>query len=525
MIKKNNTALIILMVIVVSLGLYLHYLFTPVFMGIVSTSNGTIRYFWVQTQVPSFVIRTYLNGSPVSARIFVLINQPNNVIFYKKYIGSLIQIPFSAISKYVEAWRGWSNTNTSLLVFVSLNDSVTAMEIPYNPSWVLNNEPIKIEVKINMTPKVIKVANLTKIEQQLKKVRDNLKIKTSYIYCPYCHDNKSYNYIVDSTEKSLYTCGVPPLTGLVAINATYFYNFSVPLSWVTVSNDVNSYSEYNHIILSSELEGTVSWYAISTLLPYYLGPSYSTNVNWNTEIVRNMSTLSKLDNPTLYTYYNATIAVITYELFTPPRGPPKYDTVFEILSVKNQIGNAVETSNGFTCVIYNNLNSSNGKEYVLLPIGNGTVTYYYNLVPYMNMSLNFVKYGYANWNGGSIHVSGNVSESEQAIYFSANYLTTYITNDQVGAIAFDGIDLLLTALVPEIGVLADLGITVVLDIVNYVLLGSYTVVENYFINTQVTITVPYGGSGQLYVSFSNYTTGIETPLDGFILNYSSYYKG
>ncbi|BAB65801.1 hypothetical protein [Sulfurisphaera tokodaii] len=528
---KRILAILILIVIIFTISLSLLDLFEPTLIGLLRTRNGIIEYFRDSLD-PSFVIKPYLNGSPVNATIIVLVNQPNKVVFSEKYVGYSLKIPFKSLVRYVKPWENWDNVNSSLLVFVTYSKGnktfVTPMEIPYSPSWVLNNEPISIVTKIDIIPKVIKM-NLTKSEQQIEKIREKiLKRKSSYTYCPYCSGGKSYKYIVNATSELLYECGIKPCIGYEAINVTYFYNFSVPLNWVTISNNVNKYDNYTYIYLTTCLVGEVSWYAISTSPPYCLGPSYSADICWSSGIVGNIYNLSKLDNPTLYTYYNATIAVITYLVQEPLRGSPVYKTVFEILSVQNKIGKAIETSNGFTCIVYNNLNSSNGKEHVLLPIGNGTVTYYYNLIPYMNMSLNFIKYGYATWNESTIYVSGNVSifsETPKIIWFKGHYLANYITNNKVASIAFDGVDLLLTALIPDVGVLADLGLTTIVDIVNYILFGSYTLVESYFSNTHVKIHLPYTGSGQLYISFSNYTTELGAPLDGFMLNYSDYYTG
>ncbi|BFI74861.1 hypothetical protein [Sulfurisphaera ohwakuensis] len=475
-IKSIKRVLVVFMLVLVILTISFSLLnwFKPVLIGLQKTPTGIIEYFRDQSD-SSFVIRPYFNGNPVSATVFVLINQPYNVVFLGKYVGYSLQIPFQSILEYVKPWENWrSNVNSSILVFVTYSRGnetfITPMEIPYNPSWVLNDKPISVVAKVNIIPKVINA----EIKQQLGETQQKL-LKTKPVYS---HDEKTY--IIHSVIKTLYE------SSSEVINVMCFYNFSVPLSWITISNNVNKYDNYTLISLFTALGGKVSWYAISALPPYYIGSSYSANINSCVLVESCPSFLSKLDNPTLYTYYNATIAVITYKSLV---GNPISDSIVEILSVGKNIGGSIETSNGITCVIYNNLNSS--EEYLQLQIGNGTVNYY-QIIPYLTTSISFVKYGYAYWNKSNIYTTGKIHKSNELIYFFSGYIETNITSYNV-------------------------------SFINYVLPTIQTIRENYFITTHVSIILPSNSLGKIYVSFSNSTTKVGLPLLGFIMNYSSYY--
>ncbi|MFP3260528.1 MAG: hypothetical protein RXQ22_06515 [Sulfolobus sp.] len=320
---------------------------------------------------------------------------------------------------------------------------------------------------------------------------------------------------------------VPPFYQcLPIVNITYFYNLSIPLNWVTVSNNVNKYDNYQCIMLTTFLSGKVSWYAVSNSTYVggpYIGVSYSANVNWSIKIINSESFLSELDYPTVYTYYNATIAVVTYQV-----EPKYYVTVFEVLWANpNKIGTSVETSNGDSCVIFT---TSNGKNYCILPIGNGSVTYLFYLFNKTNQIPKVVPYGYGSWNNGKISVKGEMefggrSLTYNLIYFTGGYLDQYVKNDIVAGVSFDIVDLLLTLIFPELNVVIDAGLTIIVDFVDYMLFGSYTTVEEYFTYTSTSIYFTNFSSGQIYVSFLNYTVNVETPLLGFFLNYSTYYNG
>jgi hypothetical protein len=170
--------------------------------------------------------------------------------------------------------------------------------------------------------------------------------------------------------------------------------------------------------------------------------------------------------------------------------------------------------------------TSNGKHYYILPIGNGSVTYLFYLFNETNQIPKVVPYGYGSWNNGKISVNGEMRVGGMnLIYFMGGYLNQYVKNGRVAVVSFDIVDLLLTLIFPELNVAIDAGLTITVDFVDYMLFSSYTTVEDYFTYTSTSIYFTNFSSGQIYVSFLNYSVNVETPLLGFFLNYSTYYNG
>ena len=517
-------SLFVISIILIISALSIIYLFTPILIGYQKTSNGIIEYF-INSIDPSFIIKPYFHGNPVNALISVYVNLPNSIKFFEEYYGSSLAIPFSSLANYVKPWNRFKDVNTSLLVFVTykMNNKTysTAEEIMYNPMWILNDKPIQIVSKINLPQEIINI-NTTQIINKVRQIRSAI-IKNIHIYCYSCGAGKSHPFIVNMSTEGVIEPKVPPFYQCSPIvNITYFYNLSIPLNWVTVSNNVNKYDEYMFITLTTALSGKVIWYAVSNSTYAggpYIGVSYSANVNWVISFGNSESFLSELDYPTVYTYYNATIAVVTYQVT-----PKYYVTVFEVLWANpNKIGTSVETSNGDSCVIFT---TSNGKHYYILPIGNGSVTYLFYLFNETNQIPKVVPYGYGSWNNGKISVNGEMRVGGMnLIYFMGGYLNQYVKNGRVAVVSFDIVDLLLTLIFPELNVAIDAGLTITVDFVDYMLFSSYTTVEDYFTYTSTSIYFTNFSSGQIYVSFLNYSVNVETPLLGFFLNYSTYYNG
>ncbi|QGR19634.1 hypothetical protein [Stygiolobus azoricus] len=517
------------------------YLFTPILIGYQKTSNGIIEYFEDPID-PSFVIKVYSNNQPVNAIISVYINQPRRVVFYKEFYGQSVKIPFTAIVNYVEPWGKYENVNTSLLViatYVNGNETYSsAEEIEYNPSWVLEDKPIEIVADINIIPKLIKL-NMTTIQQEINKIQTLRKeILTN-------NQEEKHPYILNVSEEEYE--GKPVLKGSwkfkPVTSIVYFYNFSVPLNWVTLSNNVNEYDNYSMITLYTGLFYEVSWLAVSNSTNYggpYIGVSYSAKVNWNTMVIYGEYLLSKLYDPTIYTYYNATIAVVIYRVYEDNPSYAKfgnpyvpYVTVFEILWASPNLGAAVESGNGITCVIYTN---SSGEYRYPLAVGNGSVTLLYTYFSKLFIGkLESGPYGFARWENGKVSTSGNVEPDEPGgggFWFNAQYIDQYAKDNRTTETVFDAAALVLSLLAPELEIPEDVvaAIDIGHSIVSF-LFSSSTQIEYYFINTFVTVDLPATttgralGSGQVYVSYLNYSSSLETPLLGFIMNYSYYYDG
>ncbi|AWR93767.1 hypothetical protein [Acidianus brierleyi] len=498
-LEKNSLKILtIFTIIIVTLTsiLSILYLFTPILIGYQKTSNGIIDYF-KNIIDPSFIIKAYSNNTPVNAIISVYINQPHKVKFYKEFYGESLKIPFTSIENYVKPWEKYENENTSLLViatYIKGNETFTSTEeIQYNPNWVLKNQPIQIVANVNIIPQLIKLNN-TMIQQENNKIQT---LKTSYYKYCYCGGEK-YPYIVNMSKEEyeepptypVVVDGAPvvyePVTSVL-----YFYNFSVPLNWITLSNNVKNNDNYTYISLDTSLFGKVSWYAVSNSTNYggpYIGVSYSANVNWQASTYYNKPFLSNLYNPTIYNYYNATIAVVIYTIYKVGvhgiRIPIDNVTVFEILWASPNVSGAVESSNGLTCVIYTN---SSGEYTHYLSIGNGSVTLFYNYFKEFIGNQKSGQYGYAQWGDGKITSTGNIKTAGNSFYFFVSYINEYIKNNNQ--------------------------------------------TENYFTNTIVSVYIPVNtmnqicGSGHVYVSYLNYSTALQAPLLGFIMNYSSYYGG
>lgn len=553
-IKKILTIFTIV-IVVSTVGLSILYLFTPILIGYQITSNGIIEYF-KNVIDPSFIIKAYLNNKPVNAIISVYINQPNKVIFYKEFYGESLKIPFTSIENYVKPWKKYyvkpwkkyENENTSLLVIATYtkgNETFTsAEEIEYNPNWVLKNQPIQIVAKINIIPQLIKLNN-TIIQQENNKIHKEVYEGTPGCSgCCYGRSGEKYAYIVNMS-KEVYEeppvlvggkCEYVPVTCVI-----YFYNFSVPLNWITISNNVNKNDNYTFTCLCTALEGKVSWYAVSNSSNYggpYIGVSYSANVNWETDVAYYKSQVSNLFDPTIYTYYNATIAVVIYQVYeyepshvknygTPYVPLNDYLTVFEILWASPRIGYAIESCNGLTRVIYTN---STGEYTYYLKTGNGSVTLFYNYFEEFIGNQKSGQCGYAQWRDGKITTTGNICIIEDGFWFSVNSFEEYVHNNRIASVALDAVDLVISILALEVGIESPIVDALIgFDANEYFFFSSSNQIENYFIfiHTSVRVFLPCNtstyqvlGAGHVYVSYLNYS-----PLLGFVMNYSSYYYG
>ena len=526
----GSKPLSVLIILLVSLTVLLSilYLFTPVLIGYQTTSNGIIEYF-TNSFDPSFVVKAYLDGSPTNAIISVFINQPNGIKFYEEYYGETLKIPFSAIASYVRPWERYKDVNTSILViatYVNGNKTYSSAEdIEYNPSWVLNNMPIQIVAKVNIIPKLIKL-NTTAIADELHSLRKIIANRTHY----------NYAYIVNMSQEA-YTEPPVHITNYVYMpvtNIIYLYNFSVPINWITLSNSVNKKDNYSGISIFTHLVGSVSWCAVSNSTNYggpYIGISYSANVNWNVLTFYSKSILSSLYDPTIYNYYNATIAVIVYRMYHLIhylRIPVGSVTVFQVLWASPNINGAVESGNGITCVVYTN---SSGTYYYPLRIGSGSVTAYYTFFKKYIGNLRSKEYGYAIWNKGSVKTGNPVEPAGEptigCVWFTAGSLDEHVHKDMLASIAFGAAGIIVSLVLSLIGgntAIIVTGALISIKLAEHFLVSS-TQTETYFTNTLVTMNIITKGTGQFYVSYLNFSDSIRTTLLGFILNYSSYYEG
>ncbi|QGR19776.1 hypothetical protein [Stygiolobus azoricus] len=564
LLEKDSLRILIVITItfvvtLISILSILYYLFPPILIGYQITSNGIIEYFEKLIGPSLFIIKVYLNNTPVNAIISVFINQPNKIVFYKEFYGKSVEIPFTAIENYVGPWGKYKNANTSLLViatYVNGNETYSsAEEIEYNPSWVLQSLPIEvypIEVvaKINIIPKLIKL-NMTMIQQEINKIQTLRTeiLKRGYMNSP---PGSLHPYILHMSkeeyeESPVFKGGYEylPVTSIV-----YFYNFSVPLSWVTLSNNVNKYDNYSSISLPTALVGEVSWFAVSNSTNYggsYIGVSYSTNAYWYTRVSYTNYTLSKLYDPTIYTYYNATIAVVIYQVYHAigiSHSLAGYVTVFEILWASPKIGTAVESGNGITCVIYTN---SSGEYRYPLAVGNGSVTLLYTYFSKFIGKQKSSPYGYVRWVDDEItYFTGNIVPWYKKIdippcIIPIGFFSYYIhliiqhsqnTNHTADPI-FDPAALIISILNPELGISNKIVATAININPEYSELSS-NLIEKYVIDIHAIVYFPvpvnstyviFNNSGQVYVSLLNYPNSLGVPLFGFIMNYSSYYYG
>lgn len=196
--KVLSTFVITAIVITSALGIL--YLFRPVLIGAYVTSSGTIEYFR-NILDPEFVIKPYFNGSQVPALISVYVNEPHEVKFLENSFTSTLKVSFSSLLKYVTPWEKYKNVNTSLLIFATyFNGSkayTQAEEIPYDPSWIIQNSPIQIVATINIKPTKTLTINTTQLL--------GIKKEKSVFIAPQRGGYK-YAYIINETTN----CAIEP---------------------------------------------------------------------------------------------------------------------------------------------------------------------------------------------------------------------------------------------------------------------------------------------------------------------------
>ncbi|BCU66989.1 hypothetical protein HS7_04260 [Sulfolobales archaeon HS-7] len=457
----------IITIIVLTTALATLYLYTPVLIGYQTTSDGVIVYF-KNVFDPSFIIKTYVNNALASTIISVYINQPNNVKFYKDYYGQTLKIPFSAITEYIKPWEKYNVINTSLLIIATYIQGgkayTAAEEVEYNPSWLLNNNPIQIVATINIVPHLVKANNTT--GEQITEQLTNTSNATKY---PYTINVTEKEY--DEPQIYLSSAVFTPVTSI-----TYFYNFSVPLTWVTLSNNVKNKDNYTWITVGTcFFGGNASWFGVSNPKGSYIGVSYSTHIHDTIYDSPVKASLSNLSYPIIYNYYNATIAAVTYVVCKSIRGlniPVGNTSVLEISSISG-LGSNVESGDGVTRIVFTN---STGKYVYYLHIGNGSVKLFYTYFGEFIKTLKGLQYGYVYKENGKIVKAENVS-------IGGNNDCFYV----------------------------------------WCILRPNNQPELRPIGTQAMLVS--SGNAQVYFSYFYYSTSWGMPISGFILNYSSYYEG
>lgn len=173
-------------------------LITPQLIGYYQTSNGLVEYF--SSNDPSFVIKSYLNGSARPALITVFLNLPNWIILLEESFTQSLQIPFSKLEPYMQFWQPWANkVNTSLLVIATYFNGAqvysAAEEVEYSPSWIINNESIQIVAEVNVIGKTVPI-NWSLIKQRFEKLRNKLLKHES-------KDPTSYPYIINVITQNM----------------------------------------------------------------------------------------------------------------------------------------------------------------------------------------------------------------------------------------------------------------------------------------------------------------------------------
>lgn len=143
--------------------------------------------------------------------------------------------------------------------------------------------------------------------------------------------------------------------------AIYYHDIEVPLTWVQISNNVVKNDEFDFIEIVSQISGDVGWWALSTGpgKPSYIGTSFQEDVNYGIGGDLIQSQLAQLNDPILYTYYNATIAIINYTVYFERITVPHiiYEgtyPVIKILWASSTAGFAFESLNCPTIAEYTN---------------------------------------------------------------------------------------------------------------------------------------------------------------------------
>jgi len=242
---------------------------------------------------------------------------------------------------------------------------------------------------------------------------------------------------------------------------------------------VKNKNNYTAMYFCTKFVGNVSWFGASNYyIGSYIGISYSTHVRDSPSVSLDKTYLSTLSNPIIYTYYNATIAIVTYTLYQTVHGlniPICNLSVLEILSL-SRFGISVESSSGLTRIVFSN---SSGKYVYYLPIGNGSVKLFYTYFGEFVKTLKSLPYGYAYEEEGKVNATKNVFIGSNTI----GVTTYYFSN-----------------------------------------LRSTNLTEIYLLNPVVNMFISHGNA-QVYFSYFVYSTGWGIPIEGFILNYTSYYEG
>ena len=533
--SKKSLGILVVLLTALTVLFNLVTLAVPQLIGYYQTSNGVVEYF--SSNDPSFVIKSYLNGSAKPALISVFVNLPSNITLLEENFTQSLKIPFSKLKPYMKHWLSWAKkVNTSLLIIVSYfngsNVYSSAEEVEYSPSWIINNKGIQVVAKVNVIGKMIPI-NWTIVKQKFEKLRNELlkheskdpepnvyivnvttqNVSLPTIYFPY----SKYKYIPDFTEK--------------VIN-----NISIPVAWVGISNGELQNSNFVDVWLLSNATGSVSWYAISNTTNYgglYIGPSFTADVNWYGIGVHEYEyQLKELSNPYLYAYYNATIAEAQYTVWEISYSrdafiemPVSNITVLEVLwatpDESGASGGAIETSG--TVEIY-----VNGVLNAALNIGNGTINFYFD---YMQSENNISVYAYTwiGWANGDVSYRGypvDVLSEGWAILMS--YVYTVNPSEYLGvanaivSIAFPIAISILAAITAQpwwVGLLITMGTRIVL----FFAFSQSSNYSQFLQETQLLMGVD-NMSGLAYVTVLNYSALLPIPSLGFILNYSTYYS-
>ena len=529
---KNKKLFGIVIVILTALTLLFNLvtLTTPYLIGYYKTSNGIVEYF--SSLDPEFIIKPYLNGSNKPALISVFVNLPNKIVPLEDSFTSSLIIPFSQLKLYMNYWLPWAKReNTSLLVFVTYINSTKAYsaaeEIEYSPLWIINNEGIQVVAKVNVIGKTVPT-NWSLVQHIVQKLKTN-----RHNYRPILAGGGSttpfYTLNVITGNYSL-----PDLTGqygdIYAPTLDYIIinNVSIPLSWVTISNNVLSSDTFNNIEVSDTLSGYVQFMAISNYSNYpYAGFSVSAYVSWNNFTSPSESALKDLNTPSLYVYYNATVAIAVYHVSGNVQGSV---SIVEVTWVNPfEAGSAVESYSGYTQIYVNGLLAG----YIL---GNGTPSLIMDFLTNNGFTIPSKvaasQLGYASWSSGSVnYTSGRVFSAPGGWKFNmlnneyetSNYLGQVTT---AADIALDvGISLIEFYALPEslAGAVIDMALTFGEDAVEFYTVPSPQVIQNFTEYSSILMSLGPNETGHVYVSYLNFSITYPIPIEGFILNYSNWY--
>ena len=537
--NKKLFGIIVAILTVLTVLFNLVILVEPYLISYYKTSNGIVEYF--SSSDPEFIIKPYLNGNDEPALVTVFLNLPNNIVPLEENFTSSLIIPFSKLKPYMEHWLPWAKEeNTSLLVITTYFSGTkvysSAEEVEYSPSWVINDEKIQIVAEVNVIGKTVPINwSLVKyVVQKLKTIRYNF-VKTPAgrpSFHVFTINVTIENYSLQILHKGCYL--YYPTFDYVVI-----HNISIPLSWVTISNGVLSYDTFNNIEVSDTLIGKFEFPAISNSSNYsgpYIGPSFSANVKWNNATVPSNSTLQSLNSPSLYVYYNATLAIAAYTVYltsisrSPSYIPVTNVTIFEVLWANpNEAGYAVESYSDYTQINVNGLHAG------YIP-GNGTPSLIIDFLT-NNFAINgftipskisVSQLGYASWSNGYVNrTTGGILNGGQGWAFQM-LKDVYETSDPLGEvttivdIGFAIGEFLIDTLPENLALgLILLAADAIFAVVKYFTVSSVQVIENFVEYSSISMFIGYNESGHVYASYLNFSFPI--PIRGFILNYSNWY--